>query len=115
MKLVRQHSDTVILGEIGKRLARARLERNQSQAELAAEAGVAKRTVERLEAGQPSQLANFIRIIRALDLVANLDLLVPDTPPSPIAELELRGRQRERASRRARRGAPTPWRWDEDA
>ena len=114
MKLVAQHSDTVILGEIGKRLARARLERNLSQAELAAESGVAKRTVERLEAGQPSQLANLIRVIRALGLVGNVDLLVPDTPPSPLAELELRGRQRERASRRARRGAPAPWRWEED-
>ena len=113
MKLTAQQADGVILGELGKRIARARLERNLTQAGLAAEAGVAKRTVERLEAGQSSQLANLIRVIRALGLAANLDLLVPETPASPIAELELRGRQRERASRRAGRGSPGPWRWDE--
>jgi hypothetical protein len=40
---------------------------------------------------------------------------VPETQPSPLAELELRGRQRERASRRVKRGAPGPWRWEDDA
>jgi transcriptional regulator with XRE-family HTH domain len=115
MKLTPQHADTVILGELGKRIAQARLERNLTQTDLAAEAGVAKRTLERLEAGQSSQLANLVRVIRALGLAANFDLLVPETPPSPIAELELRGRQRERASRRAKRGTPEPWRWDENA
>jgi transcriptional regulator with XRE-family HTH domain len=114
MKLLAQHSDAAILGELGRRIARARLERNLTQAELAAEAGVAKRTVERLEAGQPSQVANLVRVARALGLAGNFDLLVPETPPSPIAELELRGRQRERASRRARRGASGPWRWEDD-
>jgi transcriptional regulator with XRE-family HTH domain len=115
MKLTAQHSDSVILAELGKRLAAARLERNLTQAELAIEAGVAKRTLERLEAGQPSQLANLVRVVRALGLAANFDLLVPETPPSPIAELELRGRQRERASRRAKRETPAPWRWEDDA
>jgi transcriptional regulator with XRE-family HTH domain len=115
MKLTAQHSDAVILGELGKRLTQARLERNLSQAELATEAGIAKRTLERLEAGQSSQLANLIRVVRTLGLAANFDLLVPETPPSPIAELELRGRQRERASRRTKRGTPEPWRWDENA
>jgi transcriptional regulator with XRE-family HTH domain len=114
MKLTAQQSDTVILGELGKRLAAARLERNLTQADLATEAGVAKRTLERLEAGQSSQLANLIRVVRALRLAANFDLLVPETPPSPIAELELRGRQRERASPRAKRETPKPWRWDDD-
>jgi transcriptional regulator with XRE-family HTH domain len=115
MKLAPQHSDVVILGELGKRLAAARLERNLTQAELASEAGVAKRTLERLEAGQSSQLANLIRIVRALGFAGNFDLLVPETPPSPIAELELRGRKRERASRRAKRETPKPWRWEDDA
>ena len=113
MKLTAQHSDAAIQAELGQRLARARLERNLTQAELAAEAGVAKRTIERLEAGRSSQLTNLIRVVRALGLGANFDLLVPETPPSPIEELRLRGRQRERASRRAKRGARAPWRWDE--
>jgi transcriptional regulator with XRE-family HTH domain len=115
MKLTARHSDAVILGELGKRIAAARLERNLTQAELANEAGVAKRTLERLEAGQSSQLANLIRVVRALGLAANFDLLVPEMPPSPLAELEMRGRQRERASRRAKRATPGPWRWDDDA
>jgi transcriptional regulator with XRE-family HTH domain len=115
MKLTDSLSDAAILSELGQRLATARLDRNLTQAELAAEAGVAKRTLERLEAGQSSQLTNLIRVVRALGLAANFDLLVPETPPSPLTELKMQGRQRERASRRARRETPAPWRWDDDA
>ena len=51
MKITKQATDEVILGELGGRLAKIRLDRNLTQAQLATQAGVSKRTVERLEAG----------------------------------------------------------------
>src|SRR3989304_2190643 len=51
MKLSKQLTDEAILREVGSRLAGARLARNLTQAALAEEAGVSKRTVERLAAG----------------------------------------------------------------
>jgi transcriptional regulator with XRE-family HTH domain len=51
MKITKQATDEVILGELGGRLAKIRLEHNLTQAQLATQAGVAKRTVERWEAG----------------------------------------------------------------
>ena len=67
MKITKQATDEVILGELGGRLAKIRLDRNLTQAQLAVEAGVAKRTVERLEAGTVgTQLSGFIRVCRAV-------------------------------------------------
>ena len=51
MKIAKQASDEAILSELGGRLTRVRLEQNLTQAQLAEQAGVSKRTVERLEAG----------------------------------------------------------------
>src|SRR5512133_3741232 len=116
MKLTKYVADDAVLTELGGRLARLRLERNLTQAEVAARAGVGKRTVERLESGSvATQLAGFIRVCRVLDLVERFDLLVPESVPSPIAQLKLAGRKRQRASS-ARKTTPRAreWRWGDD-
>ena len=51
-------SDGAVLNLLGERLGRHRLDHNLTQADLAAAAGVSKRTVERLEAGGSTQLSN---------------------------------------------------------
>lgn len=48
MKITAHLTDESVLGELGARLASARLRRNLTQAALAEQAGVSKRTVERL-------------------------------------------------------------------
>jgi len=109
-------TDPAVLAELGGRLARHRLQRNLTQAELAHEAGVSLSTVARLEAGESTQLTNLIRVVRALGLLGNFDVFVPPPAPSPIELLEMQGRQRRRASPRTRDGdAATgePWTWDE--
>lgn len=114
MKIDNLLTDEIVLGELGKRIARTRLQQNTSQASLAAEAGVSKTTLERLERGGGIQLESFVRILRALGLLDRLDLVVSEPLPNPIERLDNRGRQR----RRARAGGETerpsvPWSWDE--
>lgn len=108
------HTSTeALLVALGHRLARVRLDRNLTQAELAEQAGVSKRTVERLESGAAAtQLSGFLRVCRALGLLDRFDALIPEPPPSPIAQLKLRGKQRRRASS-AKTPSPTPkkWKW----
>jgi transcriptional regulator with XRE-family HTH domain len=99
MKITKQITDEVILGELGGRLAKIRLDRNLTQAQLATQAGVSKRTVERLETGAvATQLSGFIRVCRVLDVIERFDLLVPEPVPSPVAQLKLDGKRRQRAS-----------------
>ena len=101
MKIEKQATDEAVLSELGRRLAQVRLQRNLTQARLAEQAGVSKRTVERLESGSvATQLSGFIRVCRVLDLVERFNLLVPEPVPSPVEQLKLRGRKRLRASER---------------
>jgi transcriptional regulator with XRE-family HTH domain len=118
MDMEYQGSDRAILVELGRRLRDARLERNLSQETVAEEAGVGRHTLQRMEAGESPSLINFVRVLRALGLLDELERLLPGPTPSPIDELERRGRRRQRA------GSPQPreekqggrWRWgDEDA
>ena len=117
MQFQKAATDAAILGELGGRLARVRLERNLTQARLAEEAGVSKRTIERLESGGvATQLSGFIRVCRGLGLLERFDLLVPETVPSPVEQLKLHGRRRHRASTpRTGEAAPAKWHWGAEA
>ncbi len=99
MKITPPLTDDAILRELGIRLTAARLALNLTQAALAEKAGVAKRTIERLESGQvATQLSGFLRVCRALGLVERFDALVAEPTPSPIDQLKRQGRKRQRAS-----------------
>jgi len=115
MRILDDSADAAALIELGQRLTRARLDRNLTQADLAREAGVAKRTVERLEAGESTQLANLLRMLRALDLLGRLDALVPESLPSPVEQLRLEGRKRERARRATTRAGADSWTWGDES
>jgi transcriptional regulator with XRE-family HTH domain len=114
-------SDEAILAELGGRLAQRRIARQLSQAVLAAEAGVAKRTVERVEAGESVQLVTLVRLCRVLDLMDGLDQWLPETGPSPMALLKEKnaGKGRQRAS--GQRTAPVmksgekTWTWGDSS
>jgi transcriptional regulator with XRE-family HTH domain len=114
MKLSKQLTDEAILRELGSRLTAARLARNLTQAALAENAGISKRTLERLESGEVvARLSAFVRVLRALELIDRLDALMPAPAPGPVEQLKLAGRQRQRASRGRKAGTPAArkWKW----
>ena len=105
------------LERLGERVVQHRLNRNLTQVELARAAGLSRRTLARLENGEPTQLENFLRTLIALGLEDGLDRLVPDVPPSPIQQLERSGRARQRASG-SRKSSPAtgePWSWGDES
>ncbi len=113
MKITSQLPDEALLLELGRRLTAVRLAQNLTQAALAERAGVAKRTVERLESGAvATQLSGFLRVCRALNLLEGLEALVPESGASPIAQLKLQGVQRKRASKaQAAKARKEKWTW----
>lgn len=124
MQINAQLTDHAVLQELGERLRRTRLERNLSQVELAVQAGVDRKAVQRVEAGEPVGGVTLVRLLRGLDLLDALDRLVPEPEPSPIELLRLHGKRRQRASgRRGKKGAAEgssqtadgPWRWGDEA
>ena len=110
-------SDEALLQEIGRRLARRRLDMALSQADLAEQAGVSKRTLERIEAGHAAQTLNLVRILRVLELLGGLDRWLPPAGPRPMDLLKLKGKVRRRVRRKAAEGkdaAHTAWSWGGD-
>lgn len=102
--------------ETGKRIARYRIEQQLTQTELAEQAGVSKRTVERLEAGASVQMSTFIRILRVLNLLPGLERLIPIPGPSPMELLKLKGKVRRRASsKRLPDRSSDIWSWSGDS
>ncbi len=88
------------LSEIGKRLKRQRLNMNMSQKEIADKAGIGINSVARLEDGKGSTLANFIRVLNALDALNSLESFLPAPAISPIQLAKLQGKLRQKASRK---------------
>ena len=111
MKITDKVVDAVILRELGGRLARARLERNLKQADLARQAGVSKRTLERMEAGGATQLVNLVRVCGALGLIERFETLIPEPVISPVAQLKLQGKARKRAASVAAAKPAGKWTW----
>src|ERR1700720_4933961 len=96
MKITSELTDIAVLLEIGERLERRRIDAELTQAQLAEEAGISKRTVERIEAGYSTDFVMLLRVLRVLKLLEALDQLVPDLPQIPLLLLKGRGRARKR-------------------
>jgi len=107
-------SDDAILAELGERVSRCRLDRRMTQQQLAEQAGISKRTVERLEAGTSTQLVSLIRILRVLELLGNLGQALPAVGPRPIDLLERKGKVRQRASSVPEPSGHKPWTWADE-
>ncbi len=115
MRIERLMTDEAALSELGERLARRRIELGLSQAALARQAGVGKRTVERIEAGATTQTVTLIRILRELQLLERMETLAPETGPRPMDLLRLKGRERKRAPRKSGKPAAKPWHWSDES
>jgi transcriptional regulator with XRE-family HTH domain len=112
MRLSAGATDEALLVEMGSRFARARLDRNLTQAQLAELAGISKRTLERLESGSvATQMSGFIRVCRALQVLDRFELLLPESTPSPMEQLRLQGRKRRRAAPKKAKKTPSKWLW----
>ena len=115
MEITKLLADEAILAEMGRRVARRRLDLSVTQADVAEQAGVSKRTVERIESGASAQMSSFIRVLRVLDLLPGLEQMIPEAGPSPMALLRRKGKKRRRASKRKPSGqAGKAWSWNDD-
>ncbi len=114
MKIENLLTDDAVLAELGARLSQRRVELGLSQAALSEQAGVAKRTVERIEAGATSQTVTLVRILRVLKLLERFDVWLPEPGPSPMDMLKLKDKPRKRVSRKKQKPASPPWQWGDD-
>ena len=91
-----------VLRELGARLKTLRLQQNLRVQDLAADSGVSRRTIDRLEAGHSVGTENLVRVMRGLGRLQAFEAFLPVPEVSPYEIARLRGKVRQRASRRAR-------------
>lgn len=117
MKITSSITDEALLKLVGERFAQLRLKKNLTQGQLAEQAGLGLRTVQRLELGAAgTQLSGFMRICRVLGLVERFDALIPEQAVSPMEQLQQQGRRRRRATGKpTAAGAPKKWTWGESS
>ena len=115
MEIINELTDETILNELGSRIKKRRIQANITQEMLSYEAGISKRTIERLESGESVQLNSFIRILRALDLLSLLEASLPRAKAGPIELLRNRGKERKRAfTKRTNETEKKEWVWGDD-
>ena len=118
MQITAELTDDTVLRVLGTRIKQHRLEAGMTQAELAEQAGLGKRTLERIEAGEVAELLTLVRLLRVLKLIEGLDRLVPENKPGPITQLKTKGKRRKRVAH-PRNKKPSahkseePWTWGE--
>jgi transcriptional regulator with XRE-family HTH domain len=115
MKFQDLHHDEAVLAEFGRRVTQLRIDRGMTQAELSQKAGVGKRTLERLEAGETTQTRTLFRIFRELEMLAKLEILLPEPTTRPSYAVKEDGQLPQRAAkRRPKTGNAEAWKWGDE-
>ncbi len=90
-------TDQAVAVEFGRRIEQLRLERNLTQQAVADEVGMSRVSYGRLEAGE-AKWVNVIAVLRVLGQLSVLEQALPDGVFSPMEQLKLKGKRRQRAS-----------------
>ena len=111
MKITGNENEQIILKELGMRIKQYRIALDITQSALADKCGVSDSTVVRIENGTDSKFSNYIKILNALGLLQNLDILIPERQPSFKSIFE-KLPQRQRA--KSKNTKSSGWVWGED-
>ncbi len=108
-------TSTAYVAELSRRIKNYRIDYPITQKELADKTGISPRSISRFESGEDIQLSNLIKILMALDLGDNINLLVPDTEKRPSYFLTEEKNKRKRAtSAKKRRTENRTFQWGDE-
>ena len=112
MKINSAENEKAILIELGQRIKQHRISLDITQAELAEKCGISPSTETRIENGDDSKISNYIKILFGLNLLDNLDILIPEVQPdfkSLYEHKEIRKRVKKKS-----KYVDSHWKWEED-
>ncbi len=94
---------------IGYRIKQYRVNAGLSQKDLEDESGVSVRSISRLEQGSSIQLENLIKILFALNLDKNIELLIPDQTKRPSFYLNDNNKVKQRVRKKTENNGKFKW------
>ena len=102
-----------ILAQITERVKKYRIDMNLTQEEFSKKAGISLRSVTNFESGADVKLTNFIKILKALELADNLEILVPDVSKRPSTFL-MSEKQKKRVRNSNRKDEKSTFSWGDE-
>ena len=105
-------NENLILRELGNRLKQYRISLNLTQSDLSQKCGISMSTVVRIENGDDTKISNYIRILSGLDILENINTLIPEESADYKQLFEERT-QRKRVRLKKESNVPE-WIWGED-
>ena len=111
MKIQGNENNRYLLIEMGNRIRDTRIASNMTRKELAEKAGVALKTMERVENGENVKIENLLNILRALKLLQNLEILIPEQSDLTVFD---KPKKRKRASGKRKKEQDTEWKWGDE-
>jgi len=90
-------SNKAIASEVGERIEQLRLEQNLTQQQLADEIGLSRVSYRKLVSGS-GKFENIIAVLRVLNQLDLFQNFMPDNSFSPMQQLKMQGKKRQRAS-----------------
>ena len=112
MKITGSESEQSIIKELGNRIKQYRIASNFTQSELAFKCGISLSTEVRIENGVDSKISNYIKILGVLELLQNLDILIP-APQQDFRSIYEKKVPRQRV-RTHKSKQQSNWIWGED-
>lgn len=100
------------ISELGQKIKMYRIMNEMSQQDLEDKSGVSKRSISRLEQGESVQLDNLFKIIIALGLADNIEVLVPDQRKRPSYYLEKADNKAKRVRKKVEK---SNFKWGDEA
>lgn len=111
-------TNETIFRELGTRVQQFRIGEGLSQQQLAERAGVTRKTLTNLEGGAPVSFETYLNVLRALGLLGNLNILVPEHQEKPTDVLAELTPNKKRASRKRNRErsetTANTWKWGDE-
>ncbi len=104
-------STPAILKELGVFIHKIRLQRNQTQQEIAIAAGINRSTLVMMEKGRGGTLQSFIQTLRALEQLHTLNSFIAPEQISPLQLAKLEQQKRKRASSAKNNHNPSQSSW----
>lgn len=98
--------------DLGERIKQYRISMGLKQTDLQDISGVSVRSISRLEQGNPIELESFIKVLMALNLDDNLNLLIPDQTKRPSYYLKEEKNNKQRV--RKKKETTTSFKWGDE-
>lgn len=110
-------SSQAALAELGSRIKLYRILASLTQDDLAKMSGVSRRSIQYMEKGEDVKFTTVIKVLIALDLDSNLDLLVPDSTrrPSYFLKTNSNTKHRLRASKKVPKSSRKVFKWGDES